>query len=259
MSADAEKLTIYLKKLKLPSFTKDRVEVERQAEKEGWTFTRYLVELAEREVLDREERRIERLLRQSRLPGDKTRETLDVKRLSATVRRQLPMLFEGGFLDRAENVLAFGLPGRGKTHCLAAIGHELVRRGRSVLFVPAYKLVQGLLAAKRDLVLEATIRRMERFEAVIIDDIGYVQQNREEMEVLFTLLAERYERKSVLITSNLVFSEWDRIFKDPMTTACAIDRLVHHATILELTGTSYREEKAKERHARRKKTKGDAA
>ena len=259
MTADAEKLALYLKKLKLPSFTKDQTEVAGQAEKEGWTHTRYLLELAEREVLDREERRIERLKRQSRLPRDKTRETLERERLPATVRRQLPALFEGGFLDRAENVLAFGLPGRGKTHCLAAIGHELVRRGRSVLFVPAYKLVQGLLAAKRDLMLEATIRRMERFEAVIVDDIGYVQQSREEMEVLFTLLAERYERRSVLITSNLVFSEWDRIFKDPMTTACAIDRLVHHATILELTGTSYREEKARARRSRDKDTKGEAA
>lgn len=259
MNGDPEKLAIYLRKLRLPSFKKDQAEVAGQAEREGWTYTRYLLELAEREVQDRQERRIERLKRQSRLPRDKTRETLEMERLPATVCRRLPALFEGGFLDRAENVLAFGLPGRGKTHCISAIGHELVHRGRSVLFIPAYKLVQGLLAAKRDLMLEAHIRRMERFEALIVDDIGYVQQSREEMEVLFTLLAERYERKSVLITSNLVFSEWDRIFKDPMTTACAIDRLVHHATILELTGTSYREEKARERRSRQEKDKGEAA
>ena len=244
-AAGTESLAVYLRTLKLPSFAQNRSEVAQRAEGEGWTYERYLTELAEREILDREARRVERLKRQAKLPADKTLETLDVSRLPAKVRRQLPGLCEGGFVDRAENLLAFGLPGRGKTHCLSAIGHELVRRGIPVLFVPAYKLVQTLLVAKRDLILEATIRRLDRFHAVIIDDIGYVQQSREEVEVLFTFLAERYERRSVMISSNLVFSEWDRIFKDPMTTACAIDRLVHHATILELTGASYREEAAK--------------
>ena len=163
------------------------------------------------------------------------------------MRRALPSLCEGAFVDRAENVLAFGLPGRGKTHCACAIGHELVDRGYSVLFRPAYQIVQRLLTARRDLKLESEIRRLDRFDVVILDDIGYVQQDRQEMEVLFTFLAERYERRSVVITSNLVFSQWDQIFKDPMTTAAAIDRLVHHATILELTGESYRSEVAKKR------------
>ena len=130
---------------------------------------------------------------------------------------------------------------------MSAIGHELVQRGYQVLFVPAFKLVQRLLVAKRDLALEAALRRLDRFDAVILDDIGYVQQGRDEMEVLFTFLAERYERRSVVITSNLVFSQWDQIFKDPMTTAGAIDRLVHHAVILELPGPSIRAEEAKQR------------
>jgi len=107
--------------------------------------------------------------------------------------------------------------------------------------------VQELLAAKRDLKLEKLIKRLSKFDALIIDDIGYVQQDREEMEVLFTLLAERYERGSVLITSNLPFSKWEKIFKDPMTTAAAIDRLVHHSVILELNITSYRAEQAKKK------------
>jgi DNA replication protein DnaC len=119
-----------------------------------------------------------------------------------------------------------------------------VRRGHRVLFTPTYALVQRLLGAKRDLRLEKELAAIDSFDAVILDDIGYVQQSRDEMEVLFTFLAERYERKSVLITSNLVFSEWNRIFKDPMTTAAAIDRLVHHAVILELTGTSVRADEA---------------
>ena len=158
-------------------------------------------------------------------------------------------LCEGGFIQRAENVLAFGLPGRGKTHCVGAIGHELVQRGYEVLFQPAFAIVQRLLIAKRELSLEKELRRLDRFAVLILDDIGYVQQDREEMEVLFTLLAERYERRSVMITSNLVFSKWDQIFKDPMTTAAVIDRVVHHSVILELTGESYRSEHAKKRNA----------
>lgn len=141
----------------------------------------------------------------------------------------------------------FGNPGTGKSHLCCAVGNELVRRGRSVLSVSAYALVQRLLVAKRDLRLPEEIRRLDHFEALLIDDLGYVEQKREEMDVLFTLFAERYERRSILITSNLVFSKWDQIFKDPMTTTAAIDRLVHHAHVLELNVDSYRAEEAQRR------------
>src|ERR1019366_329739 len=169
---------------------------------------RHLVSL---ELEERRQRRIARNQRDAELPGEKTLATLDRKRLSPSVARRLPTLCEGGFVERGENVLLFGLPGRGKTHVACAIGHELVRRGRRVLFTPTYALVQRLLVAKRDLRLEKELRTLDGFDAVVLDDIGYVQPNRDEMEVLFTFLAERYERRSVLITSNLVFSEWNRI------------------------------------------------
>jgi DNA replication protein DnaC len=247
MSPETAGVGMLLRSLKLPGFVRAHSEVAEQAEREGWGFERYLHHLAEIEIEERRARRIERLLRGSDLPHDKTLSTLELERLPAPVRRSLPSLCEGGFVDQAENLLAFGLPGRGKTHVVSAIGHELVQRGYPVLFVPAFKLVQRLLAAKRDLELEATLRRLDRYDAVILDDLGYIQQSREEMEVLFTFLAERYERKSVLITSNLVFSQWDKIFQDPMTTACAIDRLVHHAVILELSGKSFRAAAAKSR------------
>ena len=201
-------------------------------------------EVRRMELEDRRIRKIERLGKSSRLPRDKTLATLGISRFPPNVQRQFPVLSEGHFLKRAENVLAFGLPRRGKTHLVCAVGNELVQKGHSVLFTPAFRLVQGLLAAKWDLALEKELRRLDQFDAVIIDDIGYVQHEREELEVLFTVLAEQYERRSVLITSNLVFSQWDRIFKDPRTTAAAIDRLVHHCTILELTGTSYRTDNA---------------
>ena len=154
-------------------------------------------------------------------------------------------LLDGGFLERTENVLVFGNPGSGKTHLLQAISQELVRRGRRMLFTTCEMLVQELLIAKRDLKLSRLIKKYSRYEGMIIDDLGYIRQTREEMEVVFTLLAERYERGSVLLTSNLPFSKWEGIFKDPMTTAAAIDRLVHHSIIVELNIPSYRLEHAK--------------
>ena len=240
-------LTLGLKSLKLPTMTQLHEEAALRAEKEGWSFGAYLSYLVEQEVIEREQRRLVRQLKASKLPSTKTLATLDLSRLGSKVSRQLSRLCEGDFVARAENVLAFGLPGRGKTHLLCAIGHELIRKGYKVLFISTCHLVQRLLAARQQLQLERLLARLDRFDAIIVDDIGYVQQSREEMEVLFTFLAERYERRSVLLSSNLVFSQWDRIFKDPMTTAAAIDRLVHHATILELTGSSYRTSTAKER------------
>jgi len=233
-------LALLLRAVKLPSFALHYEEAAQTAMREGWDLPRYLRQLVELEIEGRRVRKVERMLKASHLPATKTLGTVDTARLPDRVRQQLSVLVQGHFLKRAENILAFGLPGRGKTHLICAIGHELIHRGHSVLFTPAYSLVQGLLVAKRALALEREMRRLDRFEVVIIDDIGYVQQQPEEIEVLFTFLAERYERRSVMITSNLVFSQWDKIFKDPLTTAAAIDRLVHHCTILELTGPSYR-------------------
>jgi DNA replication protein DnaC len=203
------------------------------ATNDNWSAQQFLTELLEQEMEGRHQRRIQRLKDAARLPIEKTLATFDQERLPLRLRRLLPQLCTGEFVDRADNLLVFGLPGRGKTHFVAAVGHELVNIGRSVFFTPTYRLMDSLLRAKRDLLLEHELRRLDRFEVLILDDIGYVQQSPDEMEVLFTLLAERYERRSVVITSNLVFSQWDQIFKNPMTTAAAIDRVVHHSIIVE--------------------------
>jgi DNA replication protein DnaC len=236
----AVSLETCLKELRLPAFRECYEEEATRAQQESLGYEQYLLELAQRECEERRHHRMERDLKLSRLPLEKSLVNFDLKRLPQKVRQQVRTLLEGSFLDRRENVLAFGNPGSGKTHLLCAIGQELIRRGRRVCFVPTSLLVQDLLIAKRDLKLSRTIKRLSTFDAVIVDDIGYVQQTREEMEVLFTLLAERYERGSVMLSSNLPFSKWEQIFKDPMTTAAAIDRLVHHSVILELNLPSYR-------------------
>ena len=239
MSADP--LSLLLKSFRLPTIAEIFERTLKEAEQQGWGYRKFLEYLCESEAQDRRERKLERLLRQSGLPSGKTLGNLEEAKIPAKVRRLLPGLLDGGFVERAENVLAFGLPGRGKSHFLAALGKELIlRHNYAVLFTPAFKLVQQLLSAKRDLRLESTLQKLDNYDVVILDDIGYVQQNREEMDVLFTFLAERYERRSVMISSNLVFSKWDQIFKDPMTTMAAIDRLVHHAIILEFIGITLR-------------------
>jgi DNA replication protein DnaC len=244
----AASLPLLLRAMRLPTIAREHEETTRRAEAENWGYARFLSYLFEAEANERLQRKIQRQLKESNLPAGKTIESLDEKKLPDKIRRQLPTLLEADFVRRGDNLLCFGLAGRGKTHLVAAIAREWICRHQlQVLFVPAFRLVTQLLAAKRDLKLPQAIARLQRFDAVVIDDIGYVQQSREEMEVLFHFLAERYEKKSVVITSNLVFSQWDQIFKDPMTTMAAVDRLVHHATILEFTGDSVRASAAKQR------------
>jgi len=254
MNADIHtRLDPFLKEMRLPTMRAIYREDADTARRESSTYEEYLFGLVESERQTRHDNRIQRLLKQSRLPLEKTLETFDRGRLPRKVNMQVGTLVDGAFLERRENILAFGNPGSGKTHLLCGIAHELIKAGRSVYFTSCQLLVQELLAAKVALVLPQKLKRLAQYDAVLIDDIGYVQQNREEMEVLFTLLAYRYERGSVMITSNLPFSKWETIFKDPMTTAAAIDRLVHHSVILELNLPSYRLEQSKKQTTKREK------
>jgi DNA replication protein DnaC len=241
-------LTGNLKALHLPSMRHCYEEAARRAEKETLSYEQFLLELTERECEGRRKSGIRKLLKESGLPLEKSLANFDLKRLPVKVARQVRALMDGSFLDRKESLLAFGNPGSGKSHLLCALAQELlVNAGRQMRFTTCALLVQELLIAKRELRLSREIKRLARYDGLLIDDLGYVQQSRKEMEVLFTLLAERYERASVLMTSNLPFSKWEGIFKDPMTTAAAIDRLVHHVVILELNIPSYRVEQAKKK------------
>jgi DNA replication protein DnaC len=188
-------------------------------------------------------------LRQSGLPAEKTFRAFEQGFLPPALQLQIERLKPGTFLEQAVNVIAVGKPGVGKSHVLAALGYELILAGHAVFWTPTSTLVQRLLAAKRDLRLPQELAKLDKYGCVILDDIGYVQHDRDEMEVLFTFLAARYEAKSVLISTNLVFSEWERIFKSPMTTMAAIDRVTHHCVILDMMALdSYRAHQASHQH-----------
>src|ERR1700693_2450285 len=235
----------HLNDLPLPTVRECYEETARRAGSETLSYEQYLLEVMARECEQRRKSKVQRLLKDSALPLEKSLQNFNLKRLPAKAARQLRTLLEGGFLDRKENVLVFGNPGSGKSHLLSALAQELVvAQERKMHFTKCALVMQDLLAAKRDLRLSREIKRLGRYEGLIIDDLGYLQQSREDMEVVFTLLAERYERGSVLMTSNLAFSKWESIFKDAMMTAAAIDRLVHHSVIIELNIRSDRAEEA---------------
>jgi len=236
-----------LTELNLTTARRQCAELAEKAEAESLSYQEFLLSVVEAECQSRRIRRIDRRLRESRLPLEKNFETFELKRLPQKVNRQIKTLLQGDFLNHNENLLIFGNPGSGKTHLICALGQELVSQDKRIYFSTCALLLQELLLAKKDLRLPKLLKKLSRFDAIIIDDIGYVQQEKEEMEVLFTLLAERYEQGSVMITSNLPFSKWEKIFKDPMMTAAAVDRIVHHSVILELNIPSYRINMAKNR------------
>jgi len=233
-----------LKTLRLLETCRDLENILERSGKENLSHEEFLQGLLIREVDSKTNKKVERLLKESALSQSKSMESFNMKRLNQRLLGQVQNLLRGDFLKRRENVLAFGNPGSGKTHLLSGIAQELCRGEHRVLFKTCEEWVEALLRQKAALSLSDWLKKLDRYELLFIDDIGYVQKNREEMEVLFSLLAHRYERGSVMITSNLMFSQWEQIFKDPMTTVAVVDRVVHHSIILEMNLPSYRAEEA---------------
>jgi DNA replication protein DnaC len=247
-SIDAARLELMLTELRLPGIKASWAKVAAQADKEGWPAARFLAALAEHEIADRGRRRIERHLAEARLPAGKTLASFDFEAVPMISKAQVMALAAGDvWLEKGANVLIFGPPGGGKSHLSAALGLALVENGWRVLFARTTDLVQRLQVARRELALESAIRKLDRYDLLILDDIAYVTKDQAETSVLFELIAARYERRSMLITANQPFGEWGRIFPDHAMTLAAIDRLVHHATILEMNVESYRRREAIER------------
>jgi DNA replication protein DnaC len=247
-SIDAARVELLLNELRLPGVKAIWPRIAAQSDKEGWPAARFLATLAEHESADRTRRRIERHMVEARLPAGKTLASFDFESVPMVSKAQVMALASGDiWLDNGANLLLFGPPGGGKSHLSAAIGLALVENGRRVLFTRTTDLVQRLQTARRELGLEAYIAKLDRYDLLILDDIAYVAKDRDETSVLFELIAARYERRSMLITANQPFGEWGRIFPDHAMTLAAVDRLVHHATILEMNVESYRRKAALDR------------
>lgn len=237
-----DSLPILLRNLGLPLMEREHEEIITRAEKENWGYRKFLHHLAELEAADKRSRRIKRLLHDSDLPESETFERFDKEKMPEKARRMLPSLLSGDWVERGENVIALGLHGRGKTGFCAALGRALIERHQmKVLFTPTYKLVGRLLAARAAHTLADAIERLNRYDVVHLDELGYVTQSRDDMDVLFNFISERHQRKrSLMVTSNLVFSQWDQIFRDAMIAQAAVDRLVHRPIIIEFTGKTLR-------------------
>lgn len=248
---DVHALPAMLNALRLPSFQRHWEALAERADAEGWPASRFLATLAELELAEREARRIQRHLQQSQLPGGKTLATLDFKALPGVTRARVEALAAGDWIETGANLIAIGNSGAGKTHLLCAVGHALVEAGRRVLYTSTTDMVQTLQAARRDLALEAPLDKLDKFDLIILDDITYAQKDRAESSVLFELIARRYETRSLAIAANQPFSAWDKVFPDQAVTVTVIDRLVHHATILEMNGDSYRRRAAAQRRSAR--------
>jgi DNA replication protein DnaC len=245
---DAARVELLLGELRLPSVKLIWARLAEQSDKEGWPAARFLAAIAEHEVADRTRRRIERHLAEARLPAGKTLDAFDFQSVPMVSKAQVLALASGGaWLEKGANVLLFGPPGAGKSHLSAALGLALIENGWRVLFARTTDLVQRLQVARRELTLESALAKLDRYDLLILDDIAYVTKDQAETSVLFELIAARYERRSMLITANQPFGEWGKIFPSEAMTLAAVDRLVHHATILEMNVESYRRREALER------------
>jgi len=247
-TVDTGRLNLLLNELRLPAIKVLWPQFAEQSDKEGWPAARFLATIAEHEIAERGRRRVERHLVEARLPAGKTFDNFDFEAVPMISKAQATALAAGdGWLGKGANLLLFGPPGGGKSHLAAAIGLALIENGWRVLFTRTTDLVQKLQVARRELNLEAAINRLDRFDLLVLDDLAYVTKDQAETSVLFELISARYERRSMLITANQPFGEWNRVFPDPAMTLAAIDRLVHHATIVEMNVESYRRRTALER------------
>jgi len=245
---DIGRVTLMLGELRLPAIKAVWQEIAARADKEGWPAARFLAALAEHEIAERARRRFERHLDEARLPPGKTLATFDFTAVPMVSKAQVMALAAGdSWLEKGANLILFGPPGGGKSHLSAALGLALIENGWRVLFTRTTDLVQKLQIARRELQLESALEKLDKYHILILDDFAYVTKDQAETSVLFELIGARYERRSILITANQPFGEWGKIFPDQAMTLAAVDRLVHHATILEMNVESYRRRTAIER------------
>ena len=240
---------LMLKELRLTTFSQNLERFQGQAVDNTWSYTEFLSKLCEQELAHRFQTRIAKWTREARMPTGKSFANLQLSDLPKSVQQSILELKENTqWTSQADNVLLIGPSGVGKSHLAAALGYHLIERGVRVKWFSGCDLVQQLQKAKKDLDLMTYMTRLDKYPVLIIDDIGYVKKSDGETQALFEFIAHRYESGSLIVTSNQPFSQWDQIFPDALMTVAAVDRIIHHATIIEIEGESYRRKQQLKKH-----------
>lgn len=241
----------YLKQLKLPTMLREYSAVAQACAKEDQDHIAFLLRLAERETLDREQRAAERRIKAAKFPVLKTLDTFDFKAQPGINRTLLLELMRGEYLDNHENILFIGNPGTGKTHLATALGHAACAQGKRVRFLSVTGLVTQLLEAREDRQLERLLKRLEKLHVMVLDELGYVPFSKAGAELLFEVVSRAYERQSLIMTTNLPFEQWTEIFGNERLTGALLDRITHRVHIIQANGESYRLRDAKKQRKRK--------
>ena len=230
----------HLKKLRLPTFNSEYAKLARQCAAEGTDHAQYLLRLCELELIERERRMIERRIKAAKFPATKSLDSFEFKAIPSLNKVQTMELARCEFVDRWENVIALGPSGTGKTHVALGLGLAACQKGRKVRFTTAAALVHELIEAVDERRLQRLQKTLSSQDLLIIDELGFVPLSKTGAELLFEIISQRYERGSIIITSNLPFDEWTEVFGSERLTGAILDRLTHHVHILEMNGESFR-------------------
>lgn len=255
-----EDLIESLKRLHLMTMAAEYSEVARQCEQARRTFEQYLAALVTSEVAAKKAIKITKLIKDAKLPKDRRLETYDFKCRTGISEQQVKRLAEGEFVRLGGNVVFFGGFGMGKSHLALALTRRLCEEGYRCFFTTVHDLITGFLDAQKALTLAAYFRRLDRFDLITCDELGFTPQTKDGADLFFQFISQRYERRSLLITTNLTYSEWDKVFLNPITTAAAVDRVIHHCETFNIQGDlSWRAEEAQKRTIAKKKLETNLA
>jgi DNA replication protein DnaC len=228
------------KQLRMPTMAKQYRSLAREAEERNLGYEQYLLALLESEAQVREENQKQRLLKQATFPVQKTLDTYDFSLMPSLNRNRFLTLAKGGFVENKENIIFLGNSGTGKSHLATGIGVEMIQKGYKTKFITASELVEELLMANEEHKLGSFERKWLKYDVIIVDELGYIPFSKTGAELLFQFFSSRYERASVIITTNLEFTEWTDVFGDEKMTAALLDRLTHRSHILLMNGPSFR-------------------
>jgi DNA replication protein DnaC len=249
MSMNHQDLVVSLKKLNLSSFVDGYIETAKSAEKAKHSHEQYLASLVSHELAQRQAARLKRLIKEAQIPVPKTLASYDYACRQGISPEATARLAAGNFLCQATNVVLYGGFGVGKSHLAAALTSDICTKGYRGLFTSVHAMISELLKAHHSLTLTALFKKLDRFDLITLDELGYTPQSQEGADLFFQLISQRYERKSLMITTNLPYSEWDKVFINQMSTAAAVDRIIHNCETFNITGPSWRAETAKKKAA----------